>query len=106
MVWGEYTAHAHKSALNIFNGVLMCVAALPSILLVRALNAAAATDPTTSPLLLTMDAPLGVPLDAVPDLLYGLTSWEGLLKAHMASPILFANVLFFVNVVVGFWVVG
>ena len=77
-VWGEYVPHAHVSAKNIGNAVLTAVVLLPSFFCVAYLyTTCSATRPVGSACELAID-----------------------------RPILFANVLFFANVTVAFWLIG
>ena len=78
IVWGDYVPHEHVSSKNITNAILCALVLVPSYLAVYHLFG-------------TCDAarPQG---DAC--------------KLAIESPISFANVLFFFNVTVGFWLIG
>ena len=78
VVWGDYVAHDHLSTKNVVNGVLCLFALAPSFAAVAYLYQ-------------TCDArrPVG---DAC--------------AVAIERPFVFANLLFFANVTVGFWVVG
>jgi len=83
-VWGDFVAHDHCSAKNLFNALLCAVAVVPSI--AATVVAYIRCDPTQT------------------------DDWDGAAEIFcsvaMGNPIAWANVLFFVNVSVGFWVVG
>lgn len=78
VVWGEFVSHAHLSAKNVVNAILCAVVLLPSVCAVWYLYSTCESSSS-----------LTEPCATV-----------------MHSPVIFANVLFFVNVTVGFWLIG
>jgi len=83
-VWGDYVPHDHLSAKNLFNAFLCAVALVPSFIAVSLLYTRC--DPDSWSDFDTFDA--------------------AACSIAIGYPIAFANVLFFVNVSVGFWLVG
>lgn len=83
-VWGEYVSHAHCSRKNVVNGILFAVALVPSFV------ATAIAYTRCDPQITDKYA----------------TPGEACCSVAMGQPIAFANLLFFVNVSFGFWVVG
>ena len=81
--WGEYVSHAHCSRQNLINLAMCVVALLPSVL---------------------CSALLYSRCDKATDSRDNLS--DSLCTMALRYPIVMANVLFFVNVSVGFWVVG
>ena len=83
-VWGEYRAHEHTSVQNITNGALFLAALVPSIAATGVLYSRCETGAVES--------------------FDDLRSSCCTIALHY--PIALANVLFFLNVSAGFWVVG
>ena len=89
VVWGDYVAHDHLSMKNLLNALLCAVVLVPSIILTRHLYTACS--PKTSDASDLLSATLGS------------AQW---CKIAINRPIKFANLLFFSNVTVGFWIIG
>lgn len=81
--WGEYVAHDHLSAKNVGNALLCAVALVPSFAAVGLLYTRCAVDSASY-----------------------ATAAEAACAVAMTYPIVLANALFFVNVTLGFWLVG
>ena len=78
MVWGDYVPHAHTSRKNLVNAVLCAVVLVPSFVASYLLYTSCdAKAPASDACVLAMD-----------------------------SPVTLANGLFFLNVTVGFWLIG
>ena len=95
LVWGEYRAHAHASFKNVANAVLCAVVAVPSIWTAATLYQQC--DKTGQPPLLTVEM--------------NFSSFESVNALDVCGlavhyPMVFANFLFFLNVTVGFWLIG
>lgn len=83
VVWGEYVAHGHLSAKNLFNALLCAVALVPSFAAAAALYGRCLSDAASY-----------------------ATAAEAACAVAMGQPIAFANALFLINVTFGFWLVG
>merc|ERR1711865_2495 len=81
--WGEYKQHAHGSRQNLINGILCVVALTPSFIATAIMYTTCDTDTDT--------------WDNTRDAICTLA---------LRYPIPMANILFFINVSVGFWIVG
>lgn len=82
--WGEYQAHEHCSSQNILNLVLCLLALLPSFVSTAVLFSQCATEDSDD----------------------WSTLGQSLCTLALNYPVWMANVLFFVNVSLGFWVIG
>jgi hypothetical protein len=83
-VWGDYVPHDHLSTKNLFNAFLCAVALVPSFVAVALLYTRCPTA--------TWD---------------DYSTFEATAcSIAIGHPLAFANVLFFANVSVGFWIVG
>ena len=100
LVWGEYAPHAHLSGKNILNAILCVVVLVPSYTLVFHLYTSCPNNraPSSSTLRCNIESLLFSPV--VGDAPGG---WCDLAMNH---PVSFANALFFINVTVGFWLIG
>ena len=104
VVWGDYVAHSHSSGKNILNAVLCAVVLVPSIIAASHLYSSCSlkTADTYGARIWTFlydSSPS--PLNRTPFLV--LDEW---CKIAMNNPFSFANALFFLNVTVGFWLIG
>jgi len=85
IVWGDYVKHDHLSEKNIMNAMLCVVVLIPSYVAVHYLYTEC--DPNAPPSYTT-----------------GNEDYACAIAIH--EPILFANILFGVNITFGFWIIG
>lgn len=81
-VWGEYVPHAHMSAKNICNGLVCLFALSPSIVLTMFLFGSCSSSETHEHV------------------------WDTMCHVTLKYPIAAVNALFFLNVTIGFWLIG
>jgi hypothetical protein len=91
-VWGEFAAHGHGSVKNLTNAVLCALAVVPSVVLTTQLYGECDSQGPPLPLELELN----------------FTSFGSMNDCIVAihHPMVFANILFFINITIGFWVIG
>ena len=115
--WGSFEPHAHLSAKNLSNALLCVVAILPSVAAAAYLYSRCDVEPTST-LSSWFSSPPDVCGDCLPEASAAcvratvacLANAESLEPSACAlamnAPVWLAHVLFFVNVSLGFWLVG
>ena len=95
--WGDYVPHDHLSKKNIGNAILTALVLVPSLVAVRYLYTQCDQ---------SADDSYMTPLFSMVGLYEQAPTASAMCDFAMTRPVSLANLLFFLNVTVGFWVIG